>query len=508
MAQVILFGDSSNGHARPLGMYVIASYLRQHNIPTQTLWGWRNFSHDVFIKICKKFLNDRVKVIGISSTLLSNSINNFFGLDNKELYKRFNLIKQLAPNAKIIVGGSQTTYYNLSTIPGSEFVDVFISGQGEQAILEFVKVVDSNTKITTTSITPPITSDKIYKYNNFATTQVKFDPSDCLVDGEAMGIEFARGCIFKCKFCSYELTGKAPGDYTKSEEILRKELLHNYKYFGITHYYSADDLINDNEEKIDMILKVSKSLPFKLTYSGYLRLDLIRRFPNMAKKLKDSGLVATFFGIETINDASGRAVGKGLGLNRINEALEICDQAWEGTVAGTAGLILGLPKDTDESKFQICDWLNSTSVRSVIKECSINPLYITPKLGLSDIDKNPEKFGYYNFKSAKIEKPRYGIEHMDWATGAYSFQQAVIDAKYVEHKFYQDIKFKNRLTVFRLPYIMSLSDKPAEILNVVLNDNSTIWSDNTEWSSYLYKLGQGHREKYNNLLLTMQAPLQ
>lgn len=501
---VVLFGDSRPRESRPIGIYVLASYLRQHNISTQTIWGWNHVSYHVFYGMCKKFLNPQTRVIGISSTLLSNLESeefNFFGLPTEELYRRFNLIKKLAPNAKIVVGGSQTIYSNLSTIPGAEFVDLFIHGQGENALLEFVQAVNNNTKITTTSITPQITSDKIYKYDNFTTTPVKFDSSDCLIPGEAMAIEFARGCIFKCSFCSYELNGKSPGDYIKAKETLREELLYNYNNFGTTHYYSSDDLINDSEEKVDMILEVSESLPFKLQYSGYLRLDLIRRFPAMAKKLKDSGLISAFFGIETINDASGRAVGKGLGLDRINEALDICDQAWHNSVAGTAGMIMGLPKDTPEYKYQLSEWMTSDRVRRVIKECSISPLWITPGLGLSDIDKNPEKFGYRKSGTSNSKTNRYGLGHMDWETDCYSLKEAIVDSKFVKNKFYENITFKSRLFPFKLPYILSLSDHPAEILNIVLNDKNTLWNNNKDWHQYLCDLTARHKEQYITALL-------
>jgi hypothetical protein len=129
-------------------------------------------------------------------------------------------------------------------------------------------------------------------------------------------------------------------------------------------------------------------------------------------------------------------------------------------------------------------------------------LFITPNLGLSDIDKNPEKFGYQNRGLANMKKSRYGIEHMDWTTSTYSLEQAITDAKFVEGEFYKDIKFKNRLPTFKLPYILSLSDKPAEILNVVLHDNSTAWANNKEWTDYLYNLQINHRKKYIKLLLT------
>ena len=501
--QVVLFGDSNLEQSRPIGIYVLASFLRKHDISTQALWGFNQVPYHIFYGMCKKFLNDQVLVVGISSTLLSDldaATNNFFGLETTELNRRFTLIKQLAPNAKIVVGGSQTIYDNLSTIPGAQFIDLFIQGQGEQALLEVVNAVKNNTKITTTSIVPQITSDKIYKFDEFTTTQVKFDPSDCLVDGESIAVEFARGCIFKCSFCSYELNGKKPGDYIKARDTLRNELLYNYEHFGTTYYYAADDLINDSEEKVDMLLEISQSLPFKLQYTGYLRLDLIRRFPTMAAKLKESGLIACFFGIETINDASGRAVGKGLGLNRTNEAIDICNQAWNGTVAGTAGLIIGLPKDGPEHKYQIAEWVTSDPVRKLIKECSIRPLFITPDLGLSDIDKHPEKFGYRS-QGTSDTQARYGHGHMNWVTDTYSLTQAIKDAEFVTNEFLNTSKFKYKPSTFGLPYVLSLSDKPNDILNVVLHNDTSVWADTNDFRKYLRRLTTAHRKNYLEKLL-------
>lgn len=502
--QVVLFGDSNIYESRPIGIYVLASFLRQHNVPTQTIWGWNQPTYHIFYGLCKKFLNEHVKIVGISSTLLfkPDDPNNLFGLDKEELYRRFTLIKKLAPNAKIIVGGSQVEFVNLSAIPGSEFIDLFVKGQGEEALLEIVKAVTTNKKITTTSVAPALTSDAVYKYQNFATTPLKFDSADCLVDGEAVAIEFSRGCIFKCSFCSYDLNGKRPGDYIKSKETLREELLYNYYKFGTTYYYASDDLINDSEEKVDMLLEVSKSLPFKLTYSGYLRLDLIRRFPSMAAKLKESGLIACFFGIETINDDSGKAVGKGLGLERTTEALDICHRGWNNEVLGTAGLIMGLPKDTSEYKYQLVDWLNSSRVRNVIKDCSVQPLFITPGLGISDIDKNPEKFGYYSQNETMLEKNRYGLNHMDWKTDCYSLSQAIEDSEFVLNEFYKNLKFKTRIPTFRLPYILSLALNPDKILNTIINDTPADWKNNVEFEKYLHNLTENHRKKYIKLLLT------
>lgn len=506
---VVLFGESSPGQSRPYGIYVLASFLRRNNIKTQTIWGWSHISYDVFVEFCQKFLNEHVKVVGISSTLMSNSKNkkndepySFFGCSKEETQKRFLLIKQLAPNAKIVVGGSQVMYGAINDLPELEFIDLFIKGQGEQALLELAQ--SETTRIKTESLTPPVASDLLYPFKDFNTTPTIFDHTDCIMPNEGLAVEFARGCIFNCGFCSYELRGKRPGEYTKTKNSLRDELLQNYYNHGTTHYYTTDDLINDSEEKVNMLLEVSQSLPFQLQYIGCLRLDLIRRFPNMAKNLIDSGMIACFFGIETIDDTSGKRVGKGLGLDRINEAVDICNEAWDGKMYGDGSFILGLPNHNNETKNELLTWLGTTRVKKLIKRITTHALHITPRLGLSDIDKNPQKFGYYENEGAprKNTFSRYGGD-MNWKTDTYTFRQAVLDAAEVEMKYYNSKNYKLAIGTFRLPYLLALSNKKQEMLDLLLTDTSTTWPTSWEWESYVNGLDYNYREKYINLMRSL-----
>jgi radical SAM superfamily enzyme YgiQ (UPF0313 family) len=505
---VVLFGESPPRQSRPYGIYALASYLRRNNIKTQTIWGWRHIPDNVFLEFCQKFLNENVKVVGISSTLLSNAHNknspeepySFFGCSEYDTRQRFMLIKQLAPNAKIVVGGSQVMYGAINNLPELEFIDLFVKGQGEQALLELAQ--SPNTRIKTDSLTPPIATDITYPFNNFNTTPTIFDPSDCIMPNEGLAVEFARGCIFNCSFCSYELRSKRPGDYIKTRNALREELLQNYHNHGTTHYYTTDDLINDSEEKVDMILEVSQSLPFKLQYIGCVRLDLIRRFPSMAKKLIDSGMISCFFGIETIDTASGKRVGKGLGLDRINEAIDICNEAWDGKMYGDGSFILGLPNHNHNTKDELIAWLATDRVRKLIKRVTTHPLFITPRLALSDIDKDPAKFGYeYNDVELGINVSHRYDGGMNWKTDTYDFYQAILDSDEVQKAFSNSKKYFT-LGSFRIPYLLALSDKKHEMLEVLLTDTSAEWTP-TEWHSYLDSLDQNYRDKYIKLMRSL-----
>lgn len=501
---VILFsGASTKYRSRPLGIYRLASHLRQHNITVQTVWAWDE-PEALFYGICKRYLNDSVAVVGISSTLMTNpATGDFFGVDMDTFKKRLTLIKRLAPNAKIVLGGSQVTYSPITGIPGLDLIDIFVKSQGEESLLAIVNAVKNNTRFRTVSIAPVVVDQTIYPFNDFNRSHTDFIKSDCVVHGEALPYEFARGCIFKCKFCDYEITGKSVNDFTKSKDIIRDELLKNYYEHGVTDYNIIDDLINDSEEKVNMIYDVVESLPFAITFSGYLRLDMLRRFPTMSQKLQDSGLIGCFLGIETIDDRNGRMMGKGLGINRINEALTMLDNVWKGQVCIESGIILGLPHDTPDTVHKTLDWLREPVIARTIKYVSLAVLNLNPYKNISEMDKDYKKYGYTINESVEVlSQPGYQAA---WTTEHYSQKQALKDARYFRQEYEKDRQFNTvKMDIFQLPYLLSLSDRRQEILDVVLRDQSTEWATGKEWQEYVTDLIATHRKKYLKLLLKGQ----
>lgn len=513
MNQVVLFGDSIWNHPRPLGIYLLASKLRNHGFTVKPIWAWNNqISEMMFYILCKQFISKETLVVGISASLIydyndPDLANGFFGLPFEKFEKRIQLIKAIAPDCKIVVGGSQLTYSNIAALKERKFIDIFVKGQGEESIVEIVKSIVDNKRLTTSSIAPVVVTDQNYPYNNFANDETTFEKSDIIMPGEGLGLEFARGCVFRCSYCSYDLNGKSSGDYTKHFNAIYNQLLKNYEQHGVKHYYIVDDLINDSQEKVDLIYEVSQKLPFKFTYGGYIRLDLLRRFPDMAEKLKESGLLSCFMGVETINDKSGKAVGKGLGKERTTEALEICSKSWNNNVLVWAGFILGLPFDNEDTKYELLEWLNTPLIKSVITDISPSPLYLSPALGISEIDKNPEKFGYIdNSDSAADFLQRYITSHMQWKNvkNNYTFTQAALDSSFVLKEFQKNKKYKERISAFGLPYMLSLSEHKQEILDTILRDKNTLWPTDKEWRDYLLDMELRHKKNYYNTLLTVR----
>jgi hypothetical protein len=162
-------------------------------------------------------------------------------------------------------------------------------------------------------------------------------------------------------------------------------------------------------------------------------------------------------GIETINDASGRAVGKGLGRDRIQQALEICHEAWQGTIFVQGNFILGLPKDNNQTADELVTWGTNMMNTGRLHKILVGPMSVNPWLGKAEIDKEPEKFGYSIMSSTNTQNQRFVGEEVQWQTDRYCWAQAVADANRCTAEFLNIEPFPN-IQTFNLPFIVSISN--------------------------------------------------
>jgi radical SAM superfamily enzyme YgiQ (UPF0313 family) len=342
---IILFSDVSKSlHGKGMGVYRLASHIRDHGYSVKVIHSFIRLTTDEFYQVCEKYIDSKTLVVGLGATVIADlEKGKFFGIDNTVVEERFKTIKEKFPHITTCVGGAQITGSSEKFISQLKFFDYAVQGQAETSFIALLDHLSKKSSLHTSSITKPkIISDKVYPFDDFNNSFNYFTDDDVLFAGEGLPIEIARGCIFKCKFCGYDLIGKKLGDYTKQSNLIRKELIENYEKWGTVDYYIADETINDSMEKVNMLADAVAGLPFKPTFGGFLRLDLIWKHPEMAQRLLDFGMEACSFGIETVNDRSGKAVGKGLGRKRIEGTLDHLQSVWKDKVFVNASFIIGL----------------------------------------------------------------------------------------------------------------------------------------------------------------------
>lgn len=314
-----------------------------------------------------KYVDKDTRLVGLSTTLLSTFSTahgvdtpvHLWGMPKEKFRERMMMIRRRAPNALIVAGGSQTgTEAAITLTDMTDIFDLFIAGQGEGPTKAIIRHLYEGTdlKITRVLDVPFVTQDS-YPDHNFKTSDIVWLPEDLMTPGEGAVVEVARGCVFRCSYCTYDLIGKSWGDMVKDPGVLRRELIRNYEMWGTTTYMIPDDTFNDSIEKVRMLHGVFTSLPFQIEFGTYIRLDLFVKHPEMAELLLEMGIRGASMGVETLNKKAGRRIGKGLGGERVKEASAHVRSVWKNHAVMRANIILGLPEEDEASMYETLDWI-------------------------------------------------------------------------------------------------------------------------------------------------------
>jgi L-rhamnose mutarotase len=308
------------------------------------------------------------------------------------------LINKLNPNCKLVVGGPTAldTSYN-------KIFDYVVIGYAEISAVALAKhLEDPSTKLSISNYRsiygPIIVNDSKAAGYDFSTSSMEFTEGDAILPKETLLLEIGRGCIFKCAFCSHPLNGKKKLDYIRNHQSIREELIKNYERFGVTNYIIIDDTFNDSVEKCKEFYEMTQTLPFKINWWAYIRLDLMAAHPETIEYLFDSGLRAAFFGIETLNQKVGSVIGKGGNRQKLFDTARYIKNKYGDRVNLHGSFIFGLPHESIDSMRDSAEFLLSDKNPLdswMLHVCRINAQGVDYAHGfVSDIDINYEKYGY------------------------------------------------------------------------------------------------------------------
>lgn len=412
---VIILSDSPRT-MRSCGSYRVATELRANGYTCQIVDFFTLLKIEDILTALKECVGSSTKVIGFSTTF-SDPLN-IYGKEFSETRKAdylakiesvINYCKSLNNTIKVVLGGANVLALE------SNLVDARIIGYSDVAFVRYIKWLDKKDPFFTYEYNSEgeaiISGDNYNSQFSFQDSEIIYNQCDNIIQNEALVIEFSRGCIFNCKYCSFPLNGKNKNDYIKNKSALLSELLRNYEEYGITKYIASDDTHNDNIYKLEMIAEIKQALPFNLEYATYIRIDLLRSNPEQYEVLKHTGLVGAVFGIETLNHRSGKIIGKGLHPDKVVE--ELYKFRENLPQVGTSGsFIAGLPYETKDS---LLSWTKQIRHQDFpLDTYTIVPLTIDfqeKRAFKSELDTNWAK--YYTVNSGVWDN---GSFNRDWAT--------------------------------------------------------------------------------------------
>jgi len=431
MANVILCGGISViPYWRPVGIYQIANVLRKKGYTVQVIdsFPWLVYTdYEKLLKIFDKYVDKDTLWIGFGSTWFQRMENILSGKPNagpddgymttkpqgklerlKENTRLLNLdeidkLKKLVykknPNIKFVMGGARA--FSGRKGFATPLIDCYIEGFADATAIEYTEFLEGKRKlegyITNEDGSINIVDDPKGERYNFTNDNFSWHESDMINEGEMLPIETARGCIFSCAFCAYPLNGRKKLDYLKDSKVLYDQFLENYEKYNVTDYFFTEDTFNDSPTKIKIIHdEVVDKLPFKITFSSYMRLDLLNAHRETIPLLYNMGVRSVMFGIESMNYEANKTVGKGIRKEKILEVGEILKKEWPDAVK-YASYILGLPNDGQE---EIEEWLEEICQPDFPFDiAAVYPLTLDiwahkKNIWNSKFNQSPEKYGY------------------------------------------------------------------------------------------------------------------
>lgn len=402
-----------NSNTRYIGPYKLGHWIRKHGYQSQVIDFIDQFKEEELYTATKKFLSDTSLVLAISTTFLchndskdANGVRTPFPDHVTNVARR---LKEEFPKLKVVIGGYSSDHLYMQGI-----ADVIIQSYKtpvEDIFLEYIEHLKNGTplplgRLQSKFYDVPISGSYFkmlydtarYPKYNIEVDDFRFTKQDIILNGEALPLDISRGCIFACKFCQHPNLGKKKMDYVRGMDYIRNELIYNWETFGTTRYMILDDTFNDTESKMQSFYDMTQTLPFKITYTAYLRADLIDRFPDTAHMLKESGLWGAFHGLESLHPHASNIIGKAWSGRHAKDFIpKLYHDLWKGEIPQQLSFIVGLPKETREDLNNTVKWFQENNLWSLVFY-SLGLIGINERESkitlLSEFDRNADKYGF------------------------------------------------------------------------------------------------------------------
>lgn len=442
--------------ARAVGGYKIASALRNEGYSVFVL---NNFSHFMqkgnINEILDKLIGDNTLWVGFSSTLFMRNRKDVYRKRHTRDSAKQNILWRWptadddvklmtdyirSKGVKTVYGG-QMSYHRSKEV--KDQIDYYVVGMGEHMALHLTDHLKNGTRLNYNVVygKNPYILDYDQKGNlfDFRNSPINYVSEDFWNAEDGMGIEFGRGCIFKCKFCAYPLIGKQKGDlsFLREKERIKEELQQNYNLYGVTKYIIIDDTFNEQNVKLQAIAEAIEelNLPEKLQFSAFIRIDLVARWPEQIDLLKRINCCAWFLGVESLNYESAKAIGKGCPKEKIFQTIKTAKEAFNQSLSVYGSFIAGLPHDSKET---MDAWTQElVENKHLFDAFSFSPL----ELGTaSELSKNPGKFGYTVYQDGDMENK--------WYNNHWNADETVKYVKHLQETILDDIKVSTFFLMF------------------------------------------------------------
>jgi anaerobic magnesium-protoporphyrin IX monomethyl ester cyclase len=351
-----------------LGPLKVAGALEKGGVPVEVLDldGYKNFADITRHHAAKT----SAKVFGISAT-------------TPQLPAAVELadtIRQVRPGARIIFGGPHATLTvaacNVEKKKGMTgrahraydrirpYFDTIVAGDGEVTIFEAIKE-DAPELIDADGKKSP--NKSMFLDNESLTASapparhlidLKSYSKNYKIDGvEATSLIGQLGCPFECGFCAGRDSPMLRHVRTRSTESIVEEMTQIYRDYGIRGFMFYDDELNVSPsilELMEAITRKQEELGVEWRLRGFLKAELLVRWPHHAKSMYRAGFRQVLVGFESGSPRILENINKKATQEENTECVAI---AKEAGLKVKALMSIGHPGESSETVSATRDWL-------------------------------------------------------------------------------------------------------------------------------------------------------
>lgn len=283
------------GYRLPLGLLYLATYLKRYDLEASIL-DIRVNNH------WKKEIYDKLKNVDFVG------ITCFIGPMIEDSIKIAQLVKNIKPNVKVILGGVHPSLVPEQALEIPE-IDMVVRGEGEEPLREILQgnklsgifglsYRDENGKIVHNPSAKPLPVEKI-SVPDYSLLDMSKYSATTYSNEKSMSIMSSRGCPYMCSFCYLSKDGSWRPfllDVVINNAII---LIEQYK---IKTLYFEDDNVAADPERFFNILRKLKKYKVNLAFQG-VRIDTLYRFSDeMIREMQECGVKSMDVGVETTSN--------------------------------------------------------------------------------------------------------------------------------------------------------------------------------------------------------------
>ncbi|MDP2923782.1 MAG: radical SAM protein [Candidatus Omnitrophota bacterium] len=345
------------------------------------------------------FKEERFDIVGISAVVSTGySYTKFLS----------ETIKKASPETQVILGGNLAAAYEV--VLRKCAVDVCVIGRGEKTLLKLIKhyelngnfyphkqlfniegiaFLDRDGKCIYTGCQDSLDEgceeqpdyevlEKFSEIDNYIVDPLSrydfaYDHRAHILHRcgkKAATIFTSKGCINRCTFCHRWLKGYHLLPVEKVTTAIKK-LMERY---NVGFFFIEDECFGENKEWLEDFMKAVKPLDVLFVVSG-ARVSLVKKDPTVIRRLKDAGLTAIYFGIESGSEKILKIMEKNANRSENLEAMKMCVKAG---IYSVIQLVIGMPGENDQTINETIEFVKNVTVDCPNSTLSVNYLQALP----------------------------------------------------------------------------------------------------------------------------------